>query len=234
MRRVGALALLLGCATIRAAPPFVEGAPSLDAVVRVRGVGACLGVRVAPGVVLTAAHCVLGVRGLGDVTVTASGARRVAVTSCALHPALRARYAGCDQGGPDAGDLGDLWTDLAVLRVPDPPDAPWMPWLDAAPTEGAAAWVIADAAPTWVESPAPRAVGNRVTRVEPGALCAEGPRREDVSTQPGDSGGPLLLRRGGRWVVGGILSGGRRERSPDSHYAATYAPETAAWLARLR
>lgn len=222
------------CAS-RSRPVAPRGLPGLGAVVRVRGVGACLGVRVAPGVVLTAAHCVLGVRSVADIRV-ASAARTTAASGCALHPVLAGRVGRCDVGDPEAGaHIGDVWADLALVRVTDDPaGAPWLPALAAMPAEGARAFVVADDAPRWVDAPAPRPVPNRVTRVEPGEVRTDGAERADVSTGPGDSGGPLLLLRDGAWVVAGALSGGRHERSGDSRYAPTGAPETAAWLAGFR
>lgn len=222
-----------------AAPRASRTPPSLAAVVRVRGVGDCLGVRVAPGAVLTAAHCVLGVRSLAELRVVAGDAAGGAlpVSSCALHPALGPRFERCDVGDRDAPRrLQGVSADLALLALRgDPPGAPTLPLVPAglAPGElrGAEAWVVSRASPTWVDGAASQASANEVTVADEEELRTENPEAGCISTRPGDSGGPLLVRRGGRWAVAGVLAGGDRWYSGDSHYAPTFTPSTAAWLA---
>ncbi len=233
---------LLGCA---ARPPLAvvaRDSPDVGAVVRIRGTGACLAVRVAPGTLLTAAHCVVGVRSLGDIRVGAPprAVRPPRVLSCVLHPTNAPRFDRCDVDDHNArGHLGDVWGDLAILRVgDDPAGAPVLPSLeslaDPESLVGLDAWVISDDAPTWIDASAPRPVRNRVTFAEQGEVRTAGADRADISTRPGDSGGPLLMRRSGRWVVVGVLSGGASDYSPDSRFAPTFAVETSAWLARSR
>lgn len=240
--RAGALLVLAGCAALPAPVAVVREAPEVGAVVRIRGTGACLAVRVAPNTLLTAAHCVLGVRSLADVRVSAPPRTAAAprVVSCALHPTLAARFDRCDLDDREARALvGDVWKDLALLTLDaDPSGAPSLPWLEslAAPgtLAGLDAWVVSDGSPVWIDASAPRAVHNRVTQAEEGEVRTAGSDRADISTRPGDSGGPLLMRRDGRWVVVGILSGGSTDYSPDSRFAPTWPAETAAWIGRFR
>lgn len=220
--------VLAGCASLPPALP--PDRPDLGAVVRLRGVGDCLAVRVAPDALLTAAHCVLGVRSIDDIRVDGA-----TVVGCALHPALAARFGRCDTDDRAApGRIHDDWTDLALVRVSPASDAPRlavMAALDMQSTLGGFdAWVVSDGAPRWVAAVAPRLVHNRVSLAADGEICTLGAEPADISTRPGDSGGPLLLRRGGGWVVAGVLGGGLRAYSGDSHYAATYLPDTAAWI----
>jgi len=233
----GVVLLALGCATPpRAAPPRARRAtPPTAPIVRVHGSGDCLGVRLAPGRVLTAAHCVLGVRALHEVRVT-SGGRALAVRACALHPGLRPMFARCDLDDAAArAHLHDIWSDAALLRVDgDAPDAPAFEALTdgAVLQRGARArvWVVSDAAPLWADAPAFALHADRVTVADAGELRARGSDRAGFSTRPGDSGGPCLVRDGAAWKVAGVLHGGRSYYSPDSSYAPTFAPDTAAWL----
>jgi hypothetical protein len=181
-------------------------------------------VRVAPGTLLTAAHGVLGVRAIGDIRVDGA-----AVVACALHPALTTRFGRCDVDDRAApGRIHDDWTDLALVRVSPASDAPRLPLLGPIDMQstlgGLDAWVVSDGAPRWVAAVAPRLVHNRVSLAADGEICTLGAEPADVSTRPGDSGGPLLVRRGGGWVVAGVLGGGMRAYSGDSHYASTYLP----------
>ncbi len=199
------------------------------------GAGDCLGVRLAPGRVLTAAHCVLGVQALDDVWVMAGG-RRLTVRACALHPALRPMFARCDLADVAArARLHDIWNDAALLQVDgDEPDAPSFEALTEASAlqrgGGVRVWVVSDAAPLWADAPGLTLHADRVTLVEAGELRTRGRDRAGFSTRPGDSGGPCLVRDGVGWKVAGVLAGGVSWYSPDSSYAPTFAPDTAAWL----
>lgn len=158
-------------------------------------VGSCSGVKVAPGRVLTAAHCVdADARAVAGIVWDGQGkASQVRATGWAAHPSF------------SEGDAHYV-DDVAVVSFDDVLPGPAAPVLGRSPRAGQAVLLAGWGAPDYVLT-----VGSALLdKVAPDYLRIS----YDGSLSnacPGDSGGPALRPMGGRQAVAGLVSTGTHD-----------------------
>lgn len=199
----------------------------------------CSGVLTTERWVVTAAHCVWFER--PEAVLVAQGGRRerFAVTRCVLHP--RAGAEGCGRPGPE---LPPARSDLAMLELERPVDvslAAPLPLVLNPPASAEASWPrdVRVRVYGWHRRPAVVGAARRygglnwVTAVTAGAMTTAPARADGFATRSGASGGPAVMRIGGRPHIAGVLFGGVTRRSRASVFATTFDPSNSGFLASV-
>lgn len=181
-------------------------APELGAIVKIAD---CSGVLVRSDVVLTNGHCLEG--RIDSVSIAGKSLR---VASCAVHP----HY-----------DPADTAHDLGFCRLEGPADASPIPIADQAVLDVGTDVMLAGRGRS-----GPLSRDGGVVRVVETQLRRASPDHLEVGTTDrtaclGDSGGAVLIRKGGALRVAGILRGGTGAICGSPAEAVPLAPH-ASWL----
>lgn len=177
----------------------------------------CSGTLVARDRVLTAAHCVGGasMAGVWVLSPAIDLNYHHLIADVLTHPSYR--------------DGATQSYDLAVLKLRDvPPRMPEPIELDAEPPiVGQHVWLAGfGRGSIWTPSRHKRLFGdNYIDAVDEASVIRVGNNDDSVGTLPedGDSGGPLLVPRNGRYVLVGAVSGYRDAASNVVYYANVFA-----------
>jgi MYXO-CTERM domain-containing protein len=208
-------ALVLATTITLPAGAVIDGRPSDDpAVVRLIRAGkpACTGTVIAPGLLLTAAHCLrpTGAAAAGLAAVSGDG-REAPVTAARVVPSF------------DSVTLDD---DLAVLSVrPESFPVPPTEAVLGEPAGFAAGESVRFLGFGWmmlgVIAPGPQGEGRaRIAAVTPSSLSLRPSPGRPCS---GDSGGPVFAAREGRRYLVGVISSGAWDCGADSIATRTLA-----------
>ena len=184
------------------------------------GGSSCSGSLIAPGLVLTAAHCV----GDGSATVfvgaTGDTAERFEVDRVVVHP----DYVPLGQGTADDPDRNDL----AVLHLRRQPDVAPV-WAQSAPfvpvgrPVDAEVLVVGSGIDESGASGTKRSAWFEISDLELWKFVVRDYAVEGVRICPGDSGGPMYhLDEGDRWVQWGVVEARRGPAAGECGRAATF------------